>query len=329
MTDHGARVHQCRLTDGTLLGGLLWRAARPGGIVIVRTPYSAGRHAATARSWNARGYHCLVQDVRGRYRSAGTWAPYTHEGADGGAALAQVAEEHPGLPLVLFGASYAAHTALEAARSAAATGVPVSAAIAAVPALGLAETARDHHGTPHYLHRIGWWHEHGRHRTSRPPLDAGELRRRAEQARTRGPVAAAQEWGWTAEALEEWQRLWTAERLDLPARYGRLSTPLLVIGGDADFFADDAVHLARSWGGPSHYLGGPWGHGLVGGMPDTGLRRRIRAAGGLPHVIDAWMAAHGLPGAPAPWTAPLASARRTRTLFDPASATWRHERTSP
>ncbi|GAA1106589.1 CocE/NonD family hydrolase [Nocardiopsis metallicus] len=332
MTVEPGREHLCQGGDGAVLRGRVWECANPAGLVVIRTPYDADQHAGTARSWNARGYHCLVQDVRGRYRSTGAWAPYSHEEDDGGRVLARLTEEYEGLPLVLFGASYAAHAALEAARAVTGDHAPtVAAIIVLVPALGLAETAWDHEGAPQILHRIGWWHEHGRHRRSQPPLSAAELDRRVAQARGRGVVEAARDWGWSPATLAGWRRLWSAERVDLASRYGRVDAPLLVVSGDDDFFDHDARRLAREWGAPSHFASGPWGHGLVGGVADRALRARISAAGGLAHIIDPWLAAQGLPGSPAEWTGILtaASTSRTRSTLDSASEAWRHERTSP
>lgn len=336
------RTHHRMGRDGTVLRGRIWKCANPRGLVVIRTPYDADRHASTARSWNDRGYHCLVQDVRGRYRSAGDWSPYTHEEDDGGQVLAQVSAEYPGLPLVLFGASYAAHTALEAALAARREGsTTIAAIIVLVPALGPAETAWDVTGTPQIRHRIGWWHQHGRHRRSQPPLTAVELDRRTAQAWERGVVEAAQSWGWAPPVLAQWRRLWSAERVDLAARYGHLDPPLLVISGDHDFFHADAQRLARDWNASTHFVSGPWGHQLVGGITDDTLRTRVRAAGGLTHVIDPWLSAHGLPGTPAKWSEILTpepvpedtatAGHPTRSTLDAASGTWRHERmrTSP
>lgn len=337
MTDQGDD-HRCRMPDGTLLRGRWWRAARDArGLVLIRTPYGADQHASTARSWSERGYHCLVQDVRGRYRSEGTWSPYAHEHDDGGHVLDRLTAEHPGLPVVLYGASYAAHAALEAARAATGPGEgtgpgPVAAVIALVPALGLAETAWDAEGEPQIRHRIGWWHEHGRTRRPEPPLPPDELDRRTAQAREHGVIDAADHWGWTRETRAAWRRLWTARRLDLAERYGRITAPLLVISGDEDFFHHDARRLADAWNAPSHFTSGPWGHLLVGGITDEALRARIAGAGGLTHVIDPWLSAHGLPGSPAEWTGILAPASappeplRTRSILDPGSGAWRHER---
>lgn len=343
MTDdrgHGrGHDHRCRMPDGTLLRGRWWeaRAGREGaqGLVVIRTPYGADLHASTARSWSGRGYHCLVQDVRGRYRSEGAWSPYAHEHDDGAHVLDRLTAEHPGLPVVLYGASYAAHAALEAARAARGRGEgAVAAVIVLVPALGLAETAWNTDGEPQIRHRIGWWHEHGRTRRPAPPLPPDELDRRTAQAHEYGLIGAADHWGWTPEERAAWRRLWTAPPIDLSARYGRITAPLLVVSGDEDFFHHDARRLANAWNAPSHFATGPWGHLLVGGVTDGALRARIAEAGGLKHVIEPWLSAHGLPGAPAEWTGILApasappAAPRTRSVLDPVSGAWRHERTA-
>lgn len=309
-------AHECRMSDGVVLRGDLWDCARPAGLVLIRTPYDAQQHASTARSWNARGYSCLVQDVRGRYRSAGRWLPYEHETADGGEVLRQLAAERPGLPLLLFGASYAAHTALEAAGAGPAHPAAV---VVLVPALGPAETARTSGGEPQIRHRIGWWHQHGIGSRSRPALHPGELDRRTEEAERRGVLVAAAEWGWPVEVVAAWERLWQAERVDIPARYGHLELPLLVVSGDEDFFRDDAELLAAGWGGSSHLVSGPWGHGLLADVRDPALRRRIDSAGGPGAVIDVWLAGRGC--------SRYLDVRRTRSFFDADAGVWRHERT--
>jgi uncharacterized protein len=73
--------------DGAILRGELHNGAgdirRPA--LLIRTPY--GRHQYRDDSMVAkaveRGYAVVVQDVRGRHDSAGTFDPYKHEGHDG------------------------------------------------------------------------------------------------------------------------------------------------------------------------------------------------------------------------------------------------------
>jgi predicted acyl esterase len=319
--------HVCRMPDGIALLGDLWEAAAPSGIVIVRTPYDARQHTALARSWVERGFHCLVEDVRGRYRSNGEWSPYQHEGDDGAEVVADLRRTHPNLPILTFGASYAAHTALEAARSVIHRGDAAPAAvITLVPALGLAETAWNSEGHAQTWHRIGWWHEHGQGRASHPPLHPDELTRRTAQADAVGPVAAARHWGWSAHTLEQWERLWQADRLDLATRYAPVTSPLLVITGDDDFFDADAHCLAASWPAARHLVTGPWGHRLAGDITDPQLRKRLRATGGIGGIIDDWLAAVGLPGKN-PGSADICiDTALTVSRFDPADGTWHHER---
>lgn len=329
MTGHGPRAHSCRADDGTVLQGLLWQSPNPAGVVMIRTPYEAAAHASTARSWVERGYHCLVQDVRGRYESSGIWQPYQHEAADGLALLGVLAEDHPDLPVITFGASYAAHTALEAARAAATsrTAAVPAAVITLVPALGLAETAWDAHGRPQTTHRIGWWHQHGRTRRTQDPLSDDALRARSRDVAALGLTGAARAWGWDEADCEAWARLWTAARTDLTTRYAGLHMPLLVISGTKDFFDHDANRLAACWSGKSHIVTGPWGHRLITGITDPVLRQQVRDAGGLGTIIDSWVACHGPSGSPAPWAAQLRRVRRSRSNFDPADGQWHHERT--
>lgn len=330
MTSHTQPLeHVCQMPDGALLRGDLWETVRPTGIVILRTPYGARRHTALARSWVQRGFHCLVQDVRGRHRSTGAWSPYQHEGSDGAETVAALRRAHPGLPLVVFGASYAAHTALEAARSVVLRGEAAPAAVMAlVPALGLAETAWNSAGEAQMRHRIGWWHEHGQGRFSHPPLPPDDLARRTVQAEAMGPVAAARSWGWAEHTLVQWERLWQAPRLDLASRYGSVASPLLVITGEEDFFDVDAHALAASWPGVRHLVTGPWGHGLAGGITDPRLRERLRAAGGIGSIIDAWLAATGLMSrSPGSVVLPLGTTTTT-SRFDAADGTWHHERST-
>ena len=78
---------EARMRDGTALAADLWEPDPPGRrpVVLLRTPY--GKH--TYRDYSllgaavARGYAVVVQDVRGRYASAGDFDPYRQERHDG------------------------------------------------------------------------------------------------------------------------------------------------------------------------------------------------------------------------------------------------------
>lgn len=318
-----ARPHECLADDGVALRGWIWEPAAPRGVVVLRTPYGAWRQGDTARSWASRGYRCLVQDVRGRHASDGEWNPYLSERRDGRTVVEAMRAESRGLPLVLSGGSYDAHAALEAARE-----VEVDALVLMVPALGLAETAWDADGRPQLSHRIGWWHQHGRGPRSHAPLTEEQLVGRVARAIEIGVHRAAEEWGWTPTALAGWRRLWSAPPLDLPRAYGAIDAPLLLVRGDDDFFHGDAGRLAAAWSGPVHLVDGPWGHRLGADIADDEVRARLRDAGGIGGVLDAWLVRAGLPSQVDTERHRIPVGHRSRSAFEPRTGRWQHERTA-
>ena len=60
-------------------------AAGPFPVVLERTPYdkAAPGSVSTGRYFARRGYVCVLQDVRGRFASAGEWYPFAKEAPDG------------------------------------------------------------------------------------------------------------------------------------------------------------------------------------------------------------------------------------------------------
>jgi predicted acyl esterase len=80
--------------------------------ILIRTPY--GKRLAPAfhaRCFAERGYHVLVQDVRGRFASTGEFEPFVHEEADGAATVTWLRKQ-PWFNGVLgtWGQSYLAYT---------------------------------------------------------------------------------------------------------------------------------------------------------------------------------------------------------------------------
>ncbi|GAA1904015.1 hypothetical protein GCM10009737_00880 [Nocardioides lentus] len=195
-------------------------------MLVARTPYGAAAHAAEGTAWAARGVGFVVQDVRGRHRSPGDFVPYAEDRYDDGPALLAWVRERVAVPVVLTGTSYGAHAAL---ATASAPGVePPAGVVAMVPALGLGETARTRGGVLQLASRLGWWLAHD---VRRPWSDVLAARRH------------------------------DAERA---AAVGRLTCPLLAVGGTDDFFAHDTLDLASAWGGPARLVLGPWDHSLAG-----------------------------------------------------------------
>jgi uncharacterized protein len=105
------------LPDGVTLYADRFFPREPGDYptVLVRTPYGrpgeAGLIGQLLRvaytTIAARGYHVLVQSVRGRFRSGGEFEPFVHEAADGKATMAWIAAQ-PWFngSLGMYGASY-------------------------------------------------------------------------------------------------------------------------------------------------------------------------------------------------------------------------------
>lgn len=282
--------------DGARLAADCYRGSKRGrtrGTVLIRTPYGRRQYRAQARSWQREGYDVVIQDVRGRYGSTGEWRPYSREGDDGAATARSLAPS--GLlrgPLILAGASYDAHCALEAARTLETTDQAFRAAavVAMVPALGLHETAWGQDGTPQIRDRIGWWHMHGFERKSVPPLAPAELELRCQLAAQLGPDQLVDDAEYGPGARSAWARLWAAPPTDLTARYGSRSTPLLLVSGQRDFFAAQALALAAAWsGGRTSLLWGPWGHRLAADL-DAGTAAELRAQGGLMARIQDFLA---------------------------------------
>lgn len=279
--------------------------------VVIRTPYGRDAHRAELRGWAAHGFAALAQDVRGRHGSPGEWHPYRdHERADGAVTVAWVrAQAWSNGEVVAVGASYAAYCALVTAladpgaacdagpdadrdnshRDGAPDslrpdgapgarhhdGVP-DAVIAAVPALGLTETAREPGGPERLWARAGWWAAHGDRRDSDPDALARALAgdpRLLEHL----PVAGLAERlaASLGRELPSWTGLWADRaRGRLVALGSTARLPLLAVGGTRDPFAEDTVALWRGWGGPSRLLLGPWGHRLTAD-PAAPTRARV------------------------------------------------------
>jgi len=61
--------------------------------ILVRTPYGRRTISFFVRCFAERGYHVIVQDVRGRFDSEGEYDPFVNEAADGKATLEWLAKE--------------------------------------------------------------------------------------------------------------------------------------------------------------------------------------------------------------------------------------------
>ncbi|MEV4916225.1 CocE/NonD family hydrolase [Streptomyces tirandamycinicus] len=273
----------------TAVGGLATEVHPPRGggpfpAVLIRTPYDRRQHRPEARGWARRGFAAVLQDVRGRCASPGRWQPYRNEEADGAATVRWIRRQPWSDGRVLAaGGSYAAHCALVLALEAPGGARP-DAVLAAVPALGAAETAREPSGVERLLSRAGWWAAHG----DRPDSDESALDKAlaADPALlTHLPLTGLPER--LGRSMPSWAGLWRHhDRGHLLARAARAGVPLLAVGGHHDHFTEDTAALWRAWGGPSaRLLLGPWGHGLLSAPgPDARPAHRV----GLGDLYARW-----------------------------------------
>ncbi|MCK7622496.1 CocE/NonD family hydrolase [Streptomyces sp. RS10V-4] len=282
------------MDDGVRLATDLRLPDRPGRhpAVLIRTPYDRHAHRAELRAWAAHGFAAAVQDVRGRHGSEGRWRPFHGEAADGAATLRFLrAQEWSDGRIVTAGSSYAAHCALATATATGGgPGGRPDAVIAAVPALGPAEAAREPHGPERLLARAGWWAAHG-DRSDSDPDALGRALAADPELLAHLPVAALPVR--LGRALPSWRGVWDAERPGTLLRTaGRAAVPLLAVAGSRDPFADDTHCLWQAWGGPARLLTGPWGHGLTA-EPGPGARPAHRLALGTLYVRFARAALDG------------------------------------
>jgi hypothetical protein len=106
--------------DGVTLKADVYRPAGDGSfpLLLQRTPYDKGGSADFARKAVARGFMVVIQDVRGRYTSAGEWYTFKHEIDDGYDTVEWAAAlPHSNGKVGLFGGSYVGATVMLAAIS--------------------------------------------------------------------------------------------------------------------------------------------------------------------------------------------------------------------
>jgi putative CocE/NonD family hydrolase len=125
----GVEIHRnipVPMADGTILRADLWlpRRAVRCAVLLQRTPYDksfalvvqGGLDPARAV---ARGYGVMIQDVRGRFASAGSFEPFAHEASDGADTIAWITRQRfSDGRVAMYGGSYPGAVQLLAAGAA-------------------------------------------------------------------------------------------------------------------------------------------------------------------------------------------------------------------
>src|SRR5215831_6228854 len=73
------------MRDGVKLGTNIYLPEGPGPwpVVLQRTPYNKDVLGSSGGVWTSRGYVIVVQDVRGKFKSEGTYRPFQDDVNDG------------------------------------------------------------------------------------------------------------------------------------------------------------------------------------------------------------------------------------------------------
>lgn len=301
---HVETDHSVRSADGVRLATDVYLPqGDPTAIVLMRTPYDRARLRQDGLGWASAGIAAVVQDVRGRHGSDGSWTPYRRERADGAATLGWIRDRWPDVAIAPVGASYAAYTAWAAAVTAPDL---VDGVVSLVPAAGTRAINYTAHGILRLAEHIAWWTEHAEGRTSRTGL-IGPMMSDGTVVRTL-PVASIGDALW-ADVPHWWSAVAEGRSGVHPADDGPeaitdtelsdLGVPTLHIGGWYDDFLGQTLHQWRTVGmgrpvRPARQLVvGPWDHSLS--SPDrscVGARSHARGSR-LPlgrHQVD-WVRA--------------------------------------
>jgi uncharacterized protein len=288
----GYRVRPVRVPTraGHQLAGELYAPdGRSRGTVLLRSPYGRGAflNSLYAKPFAARGYHVLLQSVRGTFGSGGTFEPMAHEVSDGHDTVAWLREQ-PWFDgrLATTGPSYLGFT-----QWALLTDPPPELRTAIIQ-VGPHDFWQSAHGTGAFTLNdfVGWSdmvaHQEG---LSRLQLLSRTINadRRLQPAVARLPIADAGDalFGPAAPWYREWvghpdgsHPMW--EPMRLRAALDRVSVPVLLVGGWYDLFLRQTIeqyeHL-RGRGADVALLVGAWQHNdIVGKGAPTIARASLR-----------------------------------------------------
>ncbi len=266
----------------------------PAGTVVVRGPY--GRRWPFSNLYGAvyarRGYHVLLQSVRGTYGSGGAFNPTVHEAADGADTIAWLREQpwYTG-SFATIGASYLGATQWALLQD------PPSDMAAAVIIVGLHDFSATTWGTGAFSVNdfLGWSYlvshqeDPGRLRSL---VRFARSRRQVRRAATAVPMGAGGRklLGQGAAWWEDWtehddveDQFWDPYRFVRALEHSEV--PVLLIGGWQDVFLEQTVDQytrLRRRGVDVAMTIGPWTHSDVSGRAaPLALRESL-----------AWLAAH-------------------------------------
>jgi uncharacterized protein len=304
------------MADGTVLRAdhYIPVTGRPAATVLIRTPYGRyGPNGLSGQLLAERGYHVLIQSVRGTFGSGGVFDPMRDEASDGQDTVAWLREQ-PWFSgrLATYGLSYLGFVQWALALD------PPPELVAMIVHVGPHDFSRSayHHGA-FDLYNYTSWCDLIAHQEITSPVRAmvrmATADRRLHSALGELPVIASGRrlLGDGAPWFEGWLEhprlsdpFWAP--LDCGAALDRITVPTLLVGGWQDLFIEQTLEQYRRLTGrgvPARLLVGPWAHLDVGTKGGAAVAESV-----------AWLDRYARPGVP-PTTPTQASGP------DPAAAT--------
>ena len=258
------------MRDGIKLATDIYRddAATKAPVILMRTPYDRTKQKATGERWAKAGYVFIAQDCRGKFASAGDFAPYNNEGQDGYDTIEWITRQPWCSGRVgMMGGSYVGAVQWQAA----AENPPGLAAIA--PQATWSSFYRNLHlgGSVRLSLISGWIAGNTPKQEGVKPADMSEALMRLPLDEVDSAL------GWDMPWLDAFlthpkpDGFWT--RLDLTSHLPELQLPALHVVGYYDYFSRESVGnfmiMQRQARDPKirqqqRLILGPWDHGTVG-----------------------------------------------------------------
>ncbi|MEP6534714.1 MAG: CocE/NonD family hydrolase [Bryobacteraceae bacterium] len=253
------------MRDGVRLSARLFRPAGAGKLptILIRTPYGKDTDSASSyRGFLKRGYNIVVQDVRGRYGSEGSFRPLEQESGDGNDTLNWIARQNwSNGDIGMIGGSYRGIVQWKAAI----VNNPHLKAI--FPVVSGSDEYRDRFYSPGGVmklgHRLLWMAENLRAPSFSTPSFAEYVRhlplRTIDSATTGHSVEFFQEALNHPNLDAYWNALSTREHLD------RVRIPAFIVGGWYDNYAQsdlETYSILAKRTSANRIVIGPWPHDM-------------------------------------------------------------------
>ncbi|MBX7207235.1 MAG: CocE/NonD family hydrolase [Verrucomicrobiaceae bacterium] len=258
------------MRDGVKLTADLYRdeAINKAPVILTRTPYDRTKQKGTGEKWAKAGYIFIAQDCRGKFGSAGDFAPYNNEGQDGFDTIEWITRQPWCSDRVgMMGGSYVGAVQWQAAVE----HPPGLAAIA--PQATWSSFYRNLYlgGSVRLALIAGWIAGNSPKPEGAKPNDFDEAFLRLPLSEVDSAIGWDMPWLDAFLTHPEPDGFWT--RLDLTPRLPELQLPALHVVGYYDFFSRESVDnfiamqkQARDakTRQQQRLILGPWDHGSVG-----------------------------------------------------------------